>query len=190
MLIIFIHGVGLGASLLVERVHCRENDFFRVSMNDGERSPGREDFFKELEFGSLGPIWRREHNVKGHKESAFIKGPLVDGHAFSRNGLGVTGLDDFARENVDNERALIEMLNNELAPGKGREKLNRGLVVEIRSLSLESWVRLLLNDNNNVARLDPWGLVSISGKGNLLSLLHALVNKDFQNLFILRSGAC
>ena len=71
-------------------------------MNHGERCSGRENLFKELELGGLGPIGRRENNVKSNKERTLVKGTLVDGHAFSRDGLCVAGLDDFARENVDN----------------------------------------------------------------------------------------
>ena len=43
-------------------------------------------------------------------------------------------------------------------------------------------VRLLLKHNDDVTRNDSRGLISLTGKGDPLSVLHALVNVDLKNL--------
>ena len=50
------------------------------------------------------------------------------------------------------------------------------------SISLKKSVRLLVKNNDDVSRFKSWFLISLPREGDLLPVLHALVNGHLQDL--------
>ena len=74
------------------------------------------------------------------------------------------------------------MLDGKRAAGQGRQQIHLGLVVQVIALSLEPRVGLLLDDKDDIAGDDVGPLVALAGKGDLLAVLHALVDRHVQHL--------
>ena len=50
------------------------------------------------------------------------------------------------------------------------------------SVALEECMSLLIEDDDDVARFQPWFLVALPGEGHLLPVLHSLVHGHLQDL--------
>ena len=93
-----------------------------------------------------------------------------------------TRLDDVSRVNLDLDRALVEVGDDEGSAGEGGQEVDLNLGVEVVALAAERLVGLLLDHNDDVAGLDAGALVRLAGKRDRLALLHALVDKDLEDL--------
>ena len=99
--------------------------------------------------------------------------------------LNVPGFDDLAEINLDEQVALIEMFQYELAAAQRLGELNSLSVHEIVALSNEIRVLLHLQHKYDVARHSSWCLVRLASKGDFLVVLHALIDRNFQDLALL-----
>lgn len=94
----------------------------------------------------------------------------------------LTILDDLPRLNGDVKRPVVEVENGELSAAERGEKINVNLREEIVTLPLEVLVRLLLKNDDNIARDGAGCLVRLAGEGDLLAGLHAAVDVDLEHL--------
>ena len=60
---------------------------------------------------------------------------------------------------------------------------------QVYAVPLEHRMLFLIEDNNDVSRLKSWLLIALAGKGYLLTVFHALVHCDFQDLALTRDLA-
>ena len=74
------------------------------------------------------------------------------------------------------------MKNGELAARERREEIDLDLGVQVVSFPLEDCVRLLLDHNNDVSRLDSRALIRLSRERDRLPLLHSPIDKDLEHL--------
>ena len=76
------------------------------------------------------------------------------------------------------------MPDSELAAGERSEKIDLLLVEEVVLLPPEPIVRLLLDDNDDVARGDARRLVALAAEGDRLAATHALVDVYLEHLLL------
>jgi hypothetical protein len=94
----------------------------------------------------------------------------------------LTWCDYLAREDLDGQPALVEVLDVKSAASERSEEVDLSVVVEVVALALEARVRLLLNLKLHVAWLDAGHLVTLSSEVDLGASLHALVDVDVEHL--------
>lgn len=96
-----------------------------------------------------------------------------------------TGLDNFARGNLDYKSAIVEVLDRKLSSSQGSEKVNFLHKDEVVAISAEALVRLLHNDNDNISRFGIGRLVALASEGDCLVALHTFVDMNFKDLLLL-----
>ena len=94
-------------------------------------------------------------------------------------------LNDVSRVDLDEDGAVVEVLDDEGSTGEGGEEVNLDLGIKVVALPLERLVRLLLDHNDDVARLDPRRLVRLARERDCLALLHPLVDEDLEDLALI-----
>lgn len=99
--------------------------------------------------------------------------------------MKLTRLDNLSRDNGDVQSMLIKVLNGKVTTSQSSEEVNLGVVEQIVTLPLESRVRLLLNNDNNITRNGTRLLVGFASKFDLLTTLHTLVDVNFKHLSFL-----
>lgn len=102
-----------------------------------------------------------------------------------RENVKPTGLDNLSRDNGNVQSMLIKMLNGKVTTGQSSEKVNLGIVEQIVTLPLESRVRLLFDNDDNITRDSTRLLVGFASKLDLLTTLHTLVDVNFKHLSFL-----
>lgn len=102
-----------------------------------------------------------------------------------RENVKPTGLDNLSRDNGNVQSMLIKMLNGKVTTGQSSEKVNLGIVEQIVTLPLESRVRLLFDNDDNITRDSTRLLVGLASKLDLLTTLHTLVDVNFKHLSFL-----
>lgn len=90
--------------------------------------------------------------------------------------------DDLARSNINGKPPVVEVLDVDGATSKGSQKVDLGVVEEVVTLALEAWVRLLLNLELNITRLDARQLITLASEIDLGSALDTFVDVDVENL--------
>jgi hypothetical protein len=98
--------------------------------------------------------------------------------------IRLTILDDLTRNEGDNENPVIEVLDSKLTATESSQEVNLYRGNKVVVLSLESIVRLLLNDDNDVAWLCAWRLIALAVEGDGLAALHPLVDMYLQDLLL------
>jgi hypothetical protein len=94
----------------------------------------------------------------------------------------LTRSDDFTGQDVDLQPALVKVLNVKSTSSQRGQKVDLSLVVQVVTLTLKAGVGLLLNHEHDVSRNDIRTLVTLTVEGDLLSVLHSLVDGDVENL--------
>lgn len=102
-----------------------------------------------------------------------------------RENVKPTGLDNLSRDNGNVQSMLIKMLNGKVTTGQSSEKVNLGIVEQIVTLPLESRVRLLFDNDDNITRDSTRLLVGFASKLDLLTTLHTLIDVNFKHLSFL-----
>jgi hypothetical protein len=74
------------------------------------------------------------------------------------------------------------VLDVDLTTRKGSKQVDLGVVEEIVVFSLEPWVRLLLNFENNISRLNTRQLVALAAELDPVAGLDTAVDVDVENL--------
>lgn len=100
----------------------------------------------------------------------------------SQKKIRLTILDDLAWYEGDDQNPVVEVLDRELSTTKGGQEVDLDRCDEVGALSLEPLVRLLLDDNNDIAWFRAWSLIALAIEGDRLAVLHALVDMHLQNL--------
>ena len=93
--------------------------------------------------------------------------------------------EDLSRRDIDDQSAIIQMLDSKLSAAECSEEVHLCFIDKIIILALETIMRLLLDDNDDIPRRNPWRLVALSVERDGLSTLHALVDMHLQNLLLL-----
>lgn len=89
-----------------------------------------------------------------------------------------------ARQNVDAEPPVVEVLYVNCATGQGRHQLDVALVEKVVILARKAGVRLLLDLEDNVAGLHARSLVTLASELDLGTAANTLVNVDVQDLSV------
>jgi hypothetical protein len=77
---------------------------------------------------------------------------------------------------------VVQVLDRDRTTSQCGQEIDLGAVVQVVSLALEPVVLLLLDDEHDVSGDDVGALVTLSAKGDLLAILHTLVDGDVENL--------
>jgi hypothetical protein len=94
----------------------------------------------------------------------------------------LTWCDNLAGQDFDGQPALVKVLDINSAASECSEEVDLGVVVEVVALTLEARVRLLLNLELHITRLDAGHLVTLSSEIDLGTGLHTLVDVDVEHL--------
>ena len=94
----------------------------------------------------------------------------------------LTWCDDLAGQDLDSQPALVKVLNVDGTAGERSKKVDLGVVVEVVTLALEARVRLLLNLELHITRLDARHLVTFASEIDLGTALHTLVDVNVKDL--------
>jgi hypothetical protein len=78
--------------------------------------------------------------------------------------------------------SVVKMLNGEFSTTKGGKKVDFGLAEQVVTLSLETGVRLLLENNDDISSDNTRALVRFSLELDLLTRLHSFVDVNLQDL--------
>lgn len=181
-LLVVVHVlVTVGGLVLLPVVWLLKGDFVHVDLLwellNGLAS--REGLFKVGDEGRLDRSG--ENDVDADVEISELV-VAVRRHTLVRDDLHRSRLDDFSRNNGDVQSALIEVLNGELSTAKGGQEVDLGLAEEVITLALEPGVLLLLDNNDDISRLNSRSLIALSLETNLLTRLHSFVNVDLEHL--------
>lgn len=98
--------------------------------------------------------------------------------------MSLTLSDSLARQNVDAEPAVVEVLDVDGATGQGSHELNVAVVQQIILLAGEASVGLLLDLKDDVAGLDAGGLVTLALELDASAAADALVDMDVEDLAV------
>lgn len=127
----------------------------------------------------------REGDFEYDEEVAELVRGLVVGHTVVLYGLDLVGLDDFARLVLYSDLASIKMSQDKVYTSQGLEQGYLLFHQEVSSTALEGIVLLLLDLNNDVARLNIRVFISLSVEDILLTVGSALVNLNLKDFLIL-----
>lgn len=105
-------------------------------------------------------------------------------HTLTLDDLDLIMLDDLAWDEVDDERPVVQMLDSKLSTAKSSQEIDLDLRDEVRILTPEPVMRLLLNHDNHISRLSVRTLVALAGKLDRLAALHALVDVNLEELLL------
>lgn len=126
-------------------------------------------------------VWG-EDNVELYQESPLLERVSVIRHSFSLNLLHISGLDNFPSHSLDDQCSLVKRFDCFLHACESLRECDVHLHDQVLSTSLERVVSLLVEDNDDVAGLEAGLLVALAGEGDLLTVGHALVHLDLENL--------
>ncbi len=85
------------------------------------------------------------------------------------------------RNGLDNERAVVERCYRLFHPAQRLGDVHRHFQDEVDPVPLEQRVLLLVQDDDDVPRLEAGLLVALAAEGDLLPVLHALVDVDLED---------
>mmetsp|Transcript_4949 Transcript_4949/g.13088 ORF Transcript_4949/g.13088 Transcript_4949/m.13088 type:complete len:359 (+) Transcript_4949:320-1396(+) len=144
-------------------------------------------------------LWK--FDVEGDVEVSSDEGvasawhTLVGDHHHVRHGatgvlvLGL-GLDDLSRACFDDDVAVVQMLDLPRESGECLVDADFLDDEQVGSLALEEGVVLLLHDEVHVSGFSVWCFVCHATEGDLLVVLHSLLDVDFDDLaLVLGAGA-
>ena len=103
-------------------------------------------------------------------------------HTLPTDDLDFSRADALARDDVNSQPPLIEMLDVDLSTGKSGQQIDLGMEEKIVAFALETWVRFLLDLEDDIAWLDTWKLVAFTTELDLVATLDTTVDVDVQNL--------
>jgi hypothetical protein len=103
-------------------------------------------------------------------------------HTLAADNLDFAGADALARDDVDGQPPVVEVLNVDLTTSKGGQKVDFAVVEEVITLALEAGVWLLLNLEYDISRLDARKLVAFPTELDLVAALNTAVDVDMQDL--------
>lgn len=90
----------------------------------------------------LQPVGRGEVDGEGDVEVSFLKGVLVGGHSLTLDHLDITGLNDLAWGDLDQQLAVIQVGDHKLAASEGGRQADMFLHNQITVLASEDgWGR-------------------------------------------------
>lgn len=89
-----------------------------------------------------------------------------------------------ARENINSEPSVVEVLNVDGATSQGGDKLNIADIKQIVLAAGEASVRLLLNLENDITGLDARRLITLATELDLGAAADTLVDVDVEHLAI------
>ena len=122
-----------------------------------------------------------ELDVELNVQVAVVVMP-VRRHTLFADHLNFAGGDALAGDDVDGQPSLVEVLDVDLATGKGGQEVDFAVVEQIVALALETSVRLLLNLEDDIARLNTRELVALATELDLVAALDATVDVDVEDL--------
>mmetsp|Transcript_31547 Transcript_31547/g.87983 ORF Transcript_31547/g.87983 Transcript_31547/m.87983 type:complete len:466 (-) Transcript_31547:12-1409(-) len=128
----------------------------------------------------------REGDLELHEEvAAAVLAGAADGHALVVDAHGLVGLDHHALGALDAELGAVQARAHEVDAREGLAQGDGLLHDEVRALALVERVRLLVDDENDVARLTAVRrLVRLARERDLVALLHAALDEDLQHLAV------
>merc|ERR1712172_425253 len=133
-----------------------------------------------LRHGGLNVGW--EDNVELYQESPLLEWVSVVRHSFTLNLLHITGLNDFSSDSLNDQCSIVKRFDCFLHPGESLGERDVHLQDKVLAAPLERVVSLLIEDDDDVTRLQARLLVTLASKGNLLTISHALVHLDLEDL--------
>jgi hypothetical protein len=98
----------------------------------------------------------------------------------------LTWLNALARVDLDPQDPVVQMLDVELSSSQSRQQVDLGLDDQVVPVPLEPRVFLLLDNKDNITRLDTRSLITLAGELDLVSALHTLVDVNLEDLALLR----
>ena len=119
-------------------------------------------------------------------EIALLVRVLVDGHALLGHGANAARREYFAGRLRHDERAAVQMADDELEAAQSLRDVERVRHEEVVVVACEHVVLGLLEDDDEVTGLDAARLgVALAAEGDLLAVLHALVDGHLELLLVL-----
>lgn len=80
------------------------------------------------------------------------------------------------------QSALVQGFNGPPESAKSLRQIDLELHDEINAMSFIQLVLFLVQDDDDVSRLQSRLLIALTGEGDLLSVLHSLVDRNLENL--------
>ena len=133
-----------------------------------------------LRHGGLDVGW--EDNVELYQESPLLEWVSVVRHPFTLNLLHITGLNDFPSDSLNDQCSIVKRFDCFLHPRESLSERDVHLHDKVLAAPLEPVVGLLIEDDDDVTRLEARLLVTLAGEGDLLTVSHALVHLDLEDL--------
>lgn len=106
-------------------------------------------------------------------------------HTLAAKNLDISGLDHLTGRDLDRESVLVKVLDENLTTTEGSEEVDFDVDEEIVLSALEAGVRLLVDDDDDVAWNGVGCLVGLFLESDLLAIFHTLVDSDFEDLTLL-----
>lgn len=93
-------------------------------------------------------------------------------------------MNNLAGVNIYNESTIVQMADGEGTTSEGRQQVDLDFSDQIVVLPLESFMRLLLDNDDNVSWCNAWGLVALAAESDRLAALHALIDMHLQHFLL------
>jgi hypothetical protein len=123
----------------------------------------------------------RELDVELDVQVAVVVVP-VRRHTLTADDLDLARGNALTRNDVDSQPPLVEVLNVDLSTGEGGQEIDFAVEEKVVALALETWVGLLLDLKDDIARLDARKLVAFAAELDLVTALDTTVNVYVENL--------
>jgi len=128
-----------------------------------------------------------ERNLKKHEKIAELESLLVEWKPFAKHGLYVVWLNHLSRFILDSNLRAVEMGNLEVHSSQSLQKSYLLLNQEICTLAFEKFVRLLLNNYNDITWLDSGIFVGLTMEDVLLVVWCTLIDFSLYDLLLLHN---
>ena len=110
-----------------------------------------------------------------------------DGHSLAVDCPQERWVDDCAGRWFHEELSAVEVVDWDLHACECLGERDGSVNHEVRSFALEDWVRLLVEDDDDVTREPHTGdLVALTGEGDVVALLRALIDVHLEDLLVLK----
>jgi hypothetical protein len=103
-------------------------------------------------------------------------------HTLAADNLDLARGDALARNDIDGQPPLVEVLDVELATGEGGQEVDLAMEEKVVALALETRVGLLLDLEDNIAGLDARKLITFATELDLVAALDTTVNVNMEDL--------
>lgn len=93
-------------------------------------------------------------------------------------------LNDFPRDHIHDKCPVIQVLNRKLTASQRRKDIDLHFSVKVVLRSLESFVRFLFHNDDDIAWFNIWCLVALAREGDMLATLHPLIDVHLKELLL------